>query len=97
MVQVYGTGTSPRASGDCGSGEQAGPGVEGAWQLHAAAVVARKRAVTSPSSLPDTLDGLCTGHLSGSLITPRTHRKQTCKYRMSISYIQYLKVVSYTQ
>lgn len=67
MVQVYGTSTSPRASGDCGSGDQAGPRVDGARQLHVAGVVARKRAVSSPSCLPDTLDGLCTSHLSGSL------------------------------
>lgn len=73
MVEVSGSGASPRAGGDAGSGEQAGPVVEGPRQLHAAGVVARKRAVSSASSsFPDILDGLCTGHLSSSL--NHTHR-----------------------
>lgn len=75
MVEVYGTSASPRAGGDCGSGEQARPVVEGARQLHAAGVVARKRAVSSSSSLPNALDGLCTGHLSSSL-----NNTQMCTY-----------------
>lgn len=65
MMEVHGAG--PRAGGDGGSGEQAGPGVKRARQLHATGVVVRKRAVSSASSFPDALDGLCTGHLSRSL------------------------------
>lgn len=71
MVEAYGTGARPRTGGDGGSGEQAGPGVEGARQLHAAGVVAADlvlRAVSS-SGFRDALDGLCAGHLSGRLDT----------------------------
>ncbi len=65
VVEVHGTGAGPRAGGDGGSGEQAGPGVEGARQLHATGAVARKRVVSgSSSSFPDVLDGLRSGHLS---------------------------------
>lgn len=80
MVEVYGTGASPRAGGDGGSGEQARPAVEGARQLHAAGVVARKRAVSSSSGFPDTLDGLCTGHLSSRL----NHTQKTCTHTCKI-------------
>lgn len=55
------------ATGATGDGGQAGPGVEGARQLHSAGAVAETRAVSSASSFPDALNGLCTGHLSGSL------------------------------
>lgn len=65
-MEVHWTDANPRAGGDCGSGEQAGPRVERARQLHAARV-GRKRDVSSSSSVPDALDGLCTGHLSRSL------------------------------
>lgn len=75
-VEMYGTGVSARASGDGGSGEQAGPGVEGPRQLHAAGVVGRKRAVSSSPSFPRVLDGLCTGHLSSCL----NHTWKTFKY-----------------
>lgn len=67
VVEVHGTGAHPRTRGDGGSAEQARP-VEGARQLHAAGAVSRERAVSSSSSFPDTLDGLCTGHLSVGLV-----------------------------
>lgn len=69
VVVVY--ANCPGASGDSGCGEQARPGVEGARRLHAAGVMVRKRRISSTSStsscFSDTLDGLCTGHLSSSL------------------------------
>lgn len=80
VVEVHGTVASARASGDGGSGDQAGPGVEGARQLHAAGVVARKRAVSSSSSLPGALDGLCTSHLSRSLYHTWKTCMNVCKY-----------------
>lgn len=67
VVVLNGIGPRPRASGDSGSGEQAGPSVEGPRQLHAAGVVGRKRAVSSSPGFPHILDGLCTGHLSRCL------------------------------
>lgn len=66
MMEVHGADASPKAGGDCGGGEQAGPCVKWARQLHAAGV-ASKGDVSSSSSVPDALDGLCTGHLSRSL------------------------------
>lgn len=65
MMKVHGVGA--RASGDGGSGEQAVPVVKRVRQLHVAGAVVRKRAVSSSSSFPNALDGLCTGHLSRSL------------------------------
>lgn len=69
LREVHWTNANPGAGGDCGGGEQAGPRVERARQLHAAGV-GRKRDVSSSSSsssVPDALDGLRTGHLSRSL------------------------------
>lgn len=66
VVEVHGVGAHPGARGDDGSVEQARP-VEGPRQLHAAGAVTREGAVSSSSGFPDTLDGLCTGHLSVGL------------------------------
>lgn len=70
------------AGGDGGGGgEQAGPGVEVAGQLHAAAVVARKRDAPSSSGVACALYGLCTGHLTGSLVnlTIRGEKVSVCR------------------
>lgn len=80
MVEVYSTTASPRAGGDGGSGEQAGPVVERARQLHAAGVVARERTISSTSSsFPNALDGLCTGHLSSSLVYLTLRGEAVCR------------------
>lgn len=76
MLEVY--GTSPGAIGDGGRGEQAGPRVEMLRQLHAAGVVARKGSVSS-SSFPNALDGLCTGHLSSSLLWVTIRVEAVCR------------------
>lgn len=77
MMEVHGTGASSRAGGDGGCGEKTRPVGEGARQLHAAGVVARKRSICSTSSFPNILDGLCTGHLSSSLNNTSVH---ICQY-----------------
>lgn len=79
MMEVHGIGASPRTGGHGGGGEQARPGVERPRQLHAAGVVARKRAVSSSSGFPDTLDGLCTGHLSRNLINLAIRGEAVCR------------------
>lgn len=78
MVEVYSTGTGPRARGDGGGRDQAGPGVKGAGQLHVAGAAARKRAVSSSSGFPDVLDGLCTGHLSSSCVYLAIRGESVC-------------------
>lgn len=78
VVMVDGTDASPRAGGDGGGGEQAGPGFDGPRQPHAAGV-------PSSPGFPDTLDGLCTGHLSSSL----NHTRDTSSYVITHPYLYY--------
>lgn len=72
VVMVDGTDASPRAGGDGGGGKQAGPGFDGPRQPHAAGV-------PSSPGFPDTLDGLCTGHLSSSLVNLMLRGEAVCR------------------
>lgn len=81
VVEVYCTTASARTAGDGGGGgEQTGPGVEGARELHAAGVVAWKGAISPSSSFPYALDGLCKGHISSRLNHTQETLKYICKY-----------------
>lgn len=84
MVDVYGTGAGPRGggggAGGGGTGEYPRPGVKGARQLHAAGVVAGKRGVSSRRGFSSALKGLCSGHLSGSLMGEDSSVSVLCSF-----------------
>lgn len=63
-VEVYGASAWASNGSDVIGGEQAGPGVEGARQLHVADVVTWEVDVYSSSGFPSALNGLCSGHFT---------------------------------
>lgn len=79
VVDVYGTSAGPGGGGGVGRTiEHPRPGVEGARQLHSAGVVTRKRGVSSSRGFSSGLYGLCSGHISCSLIKEDRSFKILC-------------------
>lgn len=77
VMEVHGTGASPRADGDGGGAEQAGPGMKRTGQLHTAGAVLRKESIYSDPSFSSTFNGLCTGHRTRNLTQRRHEHKYT--------------------